>query len=243
MRYRARIGVIVLSTNLTVENEFRTMVPEGVSYHVSRCLIPDAAKDEQEKEGLFLGLGDNVIQAARQVAMTHPDIILFACTVGSFLGDEDHHAELSDMITRTTGIQSLTTASAVVEAIRSLGLKRITLISPYPEGMGGKEKEFLERQVPGLSVVRMKHLGVISSFEKNLIPLDATYHLARETATRESDGLFISCTALRTMEIIEILERDLKIPVVTSTQASLWACLRRCHVKGSARFGRLFDLG
>jgi maleate isomerase len=240
--WRARLGVIVLSTNLTVEYEFRQMAPEGVSFHVSRCLIPDTARDEGEKEHVFLSLNENIIQAAREVAMIRPDVILFACTVGSFLGGEDHQAELSAMITRATGIRSLTTASAVLEAIDSLGLKKVTLISPYPEGMGRKEKDFLERSVSGLSVVSMRHLGVVSSLEKNWISPSTTYRLAKETVTREADGLFISCAALRTMELIETLENDLQIPVVTSTQASLWACLKRCRIRGSNRFGRLFDL-
>ena len=132
--------------------------------------------------------------------------------------------------------------SAVLEAIQSLGLKKVTLISPYPEGTGMKEKDFLEKSIAGLTVVSMKHLGIISSFEKNLIPCSTTYRLAREMATGQTDGLFLSCAAVRTMEIIGPLEKELGIPVVTSTQAGLWACLRRCRVKGSPGFGRLFDL-
>jgi maleate isomerase len=132
--------------------------------------------------------------------------------------------------------------SAVLEAIQSLKLKKVTLISPYPEGTGMRERDFLERSIPGLTVVSMKHLGIISSFEKSLIPYSTTYRLAKAMTTGEMDGLFLSCSALRTMEIIGPLEKDLGIPVVTSTQAGLWACLRRCRVRGSPQFGRLFDL-
>jgi len=240
--WRARLGVIVLSTNLTVEYEFCHMVPDGVSFHVSRCLIADSSKDEREKEGVFLGLEEDMLQAGKQVAMSRPDVILFACTVGSFLGDESRHSEISDALTRATGIESITMTSAILEAIQSLDLKRVTLISPYPEGTGIKEKDFLERSIPGLTVVSMKHLGIVSSYDKNLIPYPTTYRLAKEMTTHEADGLFLSCAALRTMEIIEPLEKELGIPVVTSTQAGLWACLRRCRVKGLRKFGRLFDL-
>jgi maleate isomerase len=240
--WRARLGVITLSTNLTVEYEFCHMLPEGVSFHVSRCLIPDSSKNEREKEGVFLGLGEDILQAGKQVAMSRPNVILFACTVGSFLGNENRHSEISSLLTKTTGIESITMTSAILEAIQSLGLKKITLISPYPEGTGMREKDFLQRSIPGLTVVSMKHLGVISSFEKNLIPYATTYRLAREMVTAETDGLFLSCAALRTMEIIASLENELGIPVVTSTQAGLWACLKRCRVKGLPRFGRLFDL-
>ncbi len=240
--WRARLGVITLSTNLTVEHEFRHLVPDGVSYHVSRCPIPDASRDEREKEAVFLGLEEHILNAGRQVAMSRPTVILFACTVGSFLGNEARHAEISDKLKSATGIESITMTAAVLEAIQSLRLKKLTLISPYPEGTGTKERDFLERSIPGLTVVSMKHFGIISSFEKNLVPSATTYRIAREMVTGETDGLFLSCAALRTMEIISPLEQELGIPVVTSTQAGLWASLTRCHVKGLPAFGRLFDV-
>lgn len=240
IEWHARLGVIVLSTSLTVENEFRRMVPDNVSYHVARCLIPDSARSVQEKEDQFLSIEQNVLAAARQLAMARPDLILFACTIGSMLGGTGHDFAISEEITKVTGISAITTGTAVLDALRRLELRRITLISPYPEGMGLREKDYLEGSIPGLSVVSMKNLGVISSFEKNLLPPSSAYRTAKETVTPDARGLFISCTAWRTLEVIEPLERELAIPVITSTQASLWACLRRCGVDEVLPLGRLF---
>jgi maleate isomerase len=242
MGARVRLGVVVLSTNLTVEYEFRQMVPEGVSFHVARMLIPDTARDGEEKEKDFLEAEDALLRAVREVSMARPDIILFACTVGSFIRGPGNDQSISARITTETGIRSITTSSAVLKALECLRLKKISLVSPYPEGMGTKEREFLETSIPGLRVVTTKHMGVVNSFEKNLVPLAMTYRLAKEVVSKEADGLFISCTALRTMEMIDLLERELQIPVITSVQASLWACLRECGVRGPAGFGRLFKL-
>jgi maleate isomerase len=238
--WRAKLGVIVLSTNLTVENEFRLMVPDDVSYHVARCLIPDSARSELEKEDQFLSIEENVLVAARQLAMAQPDLILFACTIGSMLGGTGHDLAISERITQATSIPAITTGTAVLEALRRLELRRITLISPYPEGMGVREKAYLEASLPDFSVVSMKNLGVISSYEKNLLSPSSAYRTAKEAVTPDAEGLFISCTAWRTREVIEPLERELAIPVITSTQASLWACLRRCGIRDVLPFGRLF---
>ncbi|MCU0595669.1 MAG: maleate cis-trans isomerase, partial [Desulfobacterota bacterium] len=235
--FRARLGVIVLSTSLTVENEFRRMIPCDVSFHVARCLIPDTATSEREKEEQFLKIEQNVVDAATQVAMVRPDLILFACTIGSMLGQPGQDVAISERITTATGVPSITTGTAVLDALRSLGLRRIILISPYPEGMGTREKHYLEASLPGISVVSMKNLGVIGSYEKNLLPPLSAYRTAKETVTPVADGIFISCTAWRTMEIIEPLETELGVPVVTSTQASLWACLRRCGIRDALPFG------
>jgi maleate isomerase len=238
--YRAKLGVIVLSTNLTVENEFRRMVPDDISYHVARCLIPDSARSEREKEDQFLSIEQNVLVAASQLAMAQPDLIVFACTIGSMLGETGHDLAIAERITQATSIQAITTGTAVLEALRRLELRKITLISPYPEGMGLREKTYLEASVPGLSVVSMRNLGVISSYEKNLLPPSSSHRTAKEAVTPDAEGLFISCTAWRTLEVIEPLERELAIPVITSTQASLWACLRRCGIRDVLPFGRLF---
>ncbi|MFH1744203.1 MAG: hypothetical protein ABIH23_34815 [bacterium] len=136
---RARLGVIVLSTNLTVEIEFHCMLPEGVTFHVARCQISDVAKDELEKEAVFLRMEDQVVQAARQVAMAKPDVILFTCTIGSFQTNENQPVSMDEKITQSTRIPTVTTSTAVIEAIETLKLKNISLVSPYPEGMGRKE--------------------------------------------------------------------------------------------------------
>lgn len=237
---RARIGVIVLSTNLTVEAEFRQMLRDGVSFHVARCQIADTARNEAEKEASFLKMEGHLIEAARRVAMVKPDVILFACTIGSFLSNEIGELSIETKVTNETGIPSVTTSTAVVEAITALNLKNICLVSPYPQEMGIKEKKALERRVPGLRVGAMKHMGIMSSFEKNFISPAITERCAREIITPETDGLFISCTALPTLELIEPIETDLKIPVITSTQASFWASLGRCRVTYNSGYGRLF---
>jgi maleate isomerase len=223
-----------------VEDEFRRMVPQDVSYYVARCLIPDSSKSDREKEAQLLGIEENLGAAAAQVAMARPDLILFACTIGSMLGGAGHDLAVSERITRVTGVPAITTGTAVLEALRCLGLKKITLVSPYPQRMGISEKDCLEASLPGFSVVSMKHLGVVSSFDKNLLAPSLAYRTAVETVHPDSEGLFISCTAWRTLEVIESLEEELHVPVITSTQASLWACLRRCGVRDALPFGRLF---
>ena len=236
---RGRIGVIVLSPNTTVEYEFQRMIPDGVMFYTARCFLPDV-QDKQEKENLLLNIEEPLLQAAREVAGTQPDIILFACTIGSFLKGKNYDIEISDLIEKVTGIKSISTASAVLDALSTLKLRKITMVTPYHEEAGWKEKEFLENNLPSLRVVSMKHLGIIGVNEKGRLLPSSAYHTAKEAFDRASDGIFISCTNWRTMEIIRPLEENLKIPVVSSTQASLWACLKSINTNGTMDFGSIF---
>jgi len=68
------------------------------------------------------------------------------------------------------------------------------------------------------------------------------YRLVREVFTEDVDGIFISCTGISVLEIIEMLEGDLKKPVITSNQVTLWASLRKMGVGGRIDgLGQLFD--
>ena len=61
--------------------------------------------------------------------------------------------------------------------------------------------------------------------------------------TEGAEVFFLSCMGLTTMEIIDDLETALKIPVVTSHQATLWSALRHCRVGAKLpKMGRLFTL-
>lgn len=95
--------------------------------------------------------------------------------------------------------------------------------TPFPNEVDARAKRFLEGN--GFTVTNMKGLGITDSLAIGKMPPQVPYDLAREVDSDECDGIFISCTNFPTAEIIESLERDLGKPVVTSNQATLWACL------------------
>jgi len=110
--------------------------------------------------------------------------------------------------------------------------------------VNAKAKEFLETSVQGLKVLKMRGPGQnLAPLSIGDLPPSSAYELAREANVQEADGIFISCTNFRAMEIIARLEDGLMKPVVTSNQASLWAALRAIKVGDRIKgFGRLLEL-
>ena len=238
--WRGRIGLIIPSSNTTCEPELQEMAPDGISIHASRVYNPEV-KSEEEKEAAILQMNKEIERAAREVASVEPAVIVYGCTTGSFLKGPGYDQEVEQKIFFQTGIQALTTTTAVVEAIRALNLKKIAMATPYTCGTAARERDFLEKVIPGLRVVSEKNLELISNLARGrLLPLTA-YQAAKEIGTPEVDGVFISCTNWRTIEIIETLENDLGKPVVTSNQASLWLALRKMGMSGIPGYGRLLS--
>ena len=237
--WRGRIGLIVPSSNTVCEEEFMQMIPEGVSLHTARVFNP-VVKTEEEKERAILAMNAEIDRAARELGSAEPDVIVFACTSGSFIEGPGYDLEVGEKIKRITGIPGVSTSTAVTEALKAFHLQRIVLASPYNVRVGEKEKIFFETVIPGLQILRERHLGILDALEKGLLPPFHAYRTAREIDGPEAEGIFISCTNFRTIEIIERLEADTGKPVVTSNQASLWRALKQIGAPGPKGYGQLF---
>ena len=238
--WRGRIGLIVPSLNTTAEMEFHQMAPEGVSVHTARVFNKEVTREE-EKEKAILQMSSELLRAAKELASVDPGVIIYACTTASFIKGPGYDKELGEKIKGETGVPGYSTTTAVVEALNAFKLREIVLATPYNIGIGKKETEFLLKGIPGMKVLAEKHLDIVAGLPKGEIRPEATYRMAREIDRPDADGIFISCTNFRTIEIIEQLEADTGKPVVTSNQASMWIALKALGVAGPKGYGRLFQ--
>lgn len=236
-----RIGLLVPSTNSTVEVEFQHAVPEGVSVHAARCLLKDDGVSSEERLRGILEMSEGVVEAAKRVCGVRPKVVAWACTAGSFLKGLGHDQELIRAIEAATGVRALTTSTAVVEALKVLRVKKLSVATPYIQAIDDQEKRFIEESIPGLEVVKMKGLGIIKAYDKGTLDPASAYDAALEVDHDEADAVFISCTAWRTFEVIQRLEAELKKPVITSNQATLWASLRVLGCTGAGGLGALLE--
>lgn len=230
-----KLGVIVPSSNTTVEREFsRAIVEPDTTVHASRITLREVTLrglEEMERE---------TERAARELSTAKVDIIAYACTTGSLFKGPSHHVEIRQRIEGETGIPAIATAGAVVDALKSLNARRILVVTPYIDELNVKEREFLEAN--GFRVLDIRGLGI--SDNTAIGSLDPS--VAYEAALREAEGfgsdydaLFISCTNWRTFEILGQLERRIGKPVVSSNSATLWAVLKRLGLRAKLRY----DLG
>ncbi len=223
--WRARIGLLVPAANVVMEPEMARMLPEGVSVHASRLVLAGAYSDKSA--GVMVA---SVAQAAGLLRMTDPSVVAFGCTSSSFLEDEQ---EIRKTIEEATGAPAITSSGAILQALRSFGIRKVAVATPYPGFVNEGERRWLEGE--GFTVLDIQGLDLgKNEYEVKLIgrqPPQVAYALALRVARCGPDGLFISCGNFSTAPIIEALERDLGLPVVTSTQATLWHALRTAGVR------------
>lgn len=233
---RARIGLIIPSSNRLTEPQFHRYAPAGVQVHVTRLGItrpgaPPAMEMLPEIEDAALLLADSKC-----------DVIVFHCTGSSMEAGVQAEQRIVDAIAKATGRRAISTATALLEAFRALAVRRLVLVSPYRQEVNEHEVAFLKEA--GIETVRERGLDLPRSDGFIQEPPDTWLRVTLEEADPRADAYFLSCTNIHSLDVIEDLEARLGRPVVASNQATLWYCLRALGIEDPVEgLGRLFSVG
>ncbi len=232
--WRARIGEVFPSRGDTFMYEFYQIVPKGV------VLVPHIIGlynlTKEEFTAAYLKYKDG----ARDLAEVGVDVIALSGAPLFQLKGFGSDLEMIREVEKETGISTITSTTADKEAMRFLNMKKLAIVSPYVDEVNQRNASWYRQE--GFDVLNFKGLGIQKNSDIARLPFYASYQLARETflETPGADGIFIDCARWATIEVIEKLEQDLGVPVVSSNQAMIWFALRKANVRESIPgFGKL----
>ena len=224
MTEEIRLGVIVPSVNSVVEAWYPRVVPDWVSVHFARMLMPAGTSPERIIE---MDRTDGV-RSIHQLASCRPHAIAYGCTASSIVQGHEFDAHLREEIRQIAGVPGTSATNSIFAACAKLGMKRVTAISPYPEAVDMAEHRFFAEG--GIETVAGACLGITDGFRLAEPTPAAILDLALGAWDAASDGVIIACLNFRSHPIIDELEARTGKPVVTSTQATLWHVLRLAGV-------------
>lgn len=216
-----RLGLIIPSSNTTMEPEFYMMLPDEFTFHTGRLKM-----EEVTVEGLTK-MEEKIEEEAVKLADADVDLIGFGCTSGSLFRGLGHDKAIEERIEKTSGKPAVATAGAVVNALKALEINKVAVATPYIAEINELEKKFLEAN--GFKVVDLKGLELSDNIKIGKIDEQTAIKLVKTLKHQIADGIFISCTNFPTVKIIQKLENILKKPVISSNTATLWAMLKKCN--------------
>jgi maleate cis-trans isomerase len=240
------------SLNVTTEPEYYRMVPEGVTIHTTRMRLEKATAES------YAHMTKDVPDAVTLLSHARVHAIAFACTSGSLYGGIGYDEAIIGTMKKYTSYPCTTTSTAVVDALRTMGIKKVCVGTPYVAWVNQLEQKFLEGS--GFEVANMRTIvedvrevfgdipddaGPLSRFLVNAVPPQRVYEFAVNKVYRaDCDGVFLSCMGLPTLGVIKLLENDLGKPVISSNQATLWKLLKMAGIQAKPhmeQFGSLFS--
>lgn len=227
-----RLGLVVLSTDQTVEVALRDMLPmPTVATYVTRVKM--GAETSMDN---LRSLEDGLTQALSLLPEQLLDVIAFACTSGTIAITPAALAR--KMSAGRPGVAATNPISAALDAFDHLGVKRIALLTPYIGEVNHEILDFIVRN--GIEVSAAATFNLRTEEEIADVSTDSIVEAACGLDDPTADAVFISCTGLRSHLAIDAIERRIGKPVVTSNQALAWKALQFSKRRiAPSSFGRL----
>ena len=241
-RGRARIGVLVPFTNVNMESDLAMMRPEGVSFHFTRMggydvdAVPDASQ--------MAGLGEAPLDEPLALLNgARPDLVMYGCTSATLAHGTAFDRDLTDRINRLSGARTVTAAGALVYSLGALGVKSIGFATPYTADINEAAIQFLTNS--GFEAVSTAGVDEdLGNYGQAEITPDEVFDMGVRADSDAAEAIVLSCTEMRSVEVISQLEDTLGKPVVTSNQAMMYeACCLLGLPPGELNFGNLFKAG
>lgn len=219
-----RIGLLVPSSNSTVEVEFYRALPADVSLHVAR--LPITQVDPES----IAGMVDPLETESKKLASADVDVIVLGAAAPSFLKGMGYDREVAKRIADASGKPATTASTALLQSLCALGAKRIALGTAYTTKVNAIAIDFMRANA--IEVVKTQCLGYIDNLEIGRLDVQSAYDVGRRIACPEAQAIAFLCTNWQSMAIIDRLERDTGLPVLSSTQFSVWAALQTIGYAG-----------
>jgi maleate isomerase len=235
--HRARIGLVVLASDHTIEHEWRRMLDiDGIAVYHSRIANSPPITPETLK-----AMEAGLTQATDVILPGVPlDVVAYGCTSGAMVIGEDKVAER--IRAARPGVAVTTPITGALAAMRALNARRIALLTPYIDRINRMMRGYI--QARGVEVPVMGSFNNENDNEVACIAPESLRDAAVELAQEKSvDAVFVACTSLRLAAVVEEIEQRSGKPALSSNHAMAWHALRLATYRDPVPgFGRLFRI-
>jgi len=219
---RAKLGFVLIPNEQTIEEDMIRWLPTGVGAYFCRASMPR----EITTESLAQLRSTIAATAARILPDDGLDVVSFACTSGTVAVGEA--AAIAELERGAPGAKATTLAGAVRKGLVSLNARKVVIGTPYVDELNANMARYFESA--GIRVLDIHGLGLDTDTDMVRVAPDFLIEFAEAIDRPDAQAVVISCGALRTIEVVDEIERRIGKPVICSNQAMLWDCLRLAGV-------------
>jgi maleate isomerase len=237
----ARIGLVVLASDYTIEHEFRRVftapgMASGIDYYTARIRnSPQITPDTLAAMGPLISNTVDLILPDAEL-----DVVAFGCTSASMVLGEAAVARAIHAV--RPGAKATNPISAAFAAFEAFGARRIAVLTPYRRDVNQIVRAYMVGrgyQVPVFGSFNEQDDAVVASIDAASLRRG----VRRITEGHEVDAVFVSCTSIRLLDAVREIEAETGLPVTSSNHALAWHCLRLAGVdEKRPELGRLFTL-
>ena len=217
MQRNIKALIVVPENNTTMQPEIAALCPELAPIPVARVKRPARTLLLED----LPAYADATMDAIEPFATQQFDLVIYGCTAAGFLGGPSGNAQMVEKLRERTAATVVSTAGAMVDALRSAGVSNTAVVTPYLTSVNDGLRAYLESS--GIGVETLNSFFCKTTAELGAITEEQVLELALRTVTPQSKCLFVACSQLPTLNVVAKLRAQLAIPVWSSIQATAWA--------------------
>ncbi len=228
-----RIGLLALSTDLTIESDF-----QSICHSLPIDLFVNRIHNENPltKENL-LKMYDQLESITEKILPGEKiNTVAYGCTSGTIAIGEDKVKEKIQLA--KPGCHVTTPITSAIKAFNKMNVKKIAVFTPYPESVNKTISEYLIKKNINVMSFSTFNLDLDVDFAR----VDPKYlsEILTKLNINDADALFVSCTALPALEILDEVEKKINKPVFSSNQTLIWDTIRSAGYNSSIeKYGKL----
>ena len=229
-----RICLIALASDFTIEKDFINVIKDrGIDFFVNRieCYNPLTSEN-------LIKMSQKVTEVTKDILPDQKiDCVAYACTSGTIAAG---YNSIEQKIKVAKPEAKVTTPStAAIKALKKLKIQKLSIFTPYSKKLNEEVVEYFKKE--NFNVTSNSYFDIETDIDIGKVDQNYLYEVLSKIDLKDADALFVSCTALPVLSIIDKLEKKLNKPVLSSNQALIWDTLENIGKNNSVHgFGKLF---
>ena len=229
-----RIGLIALATDFMIERDFINVIKDkDIDFFVNRieCYNPLTREN-------LIKMSEKVTEVTKDILPDEKiDCVVYGCTSGTIAAG---YNSIENKIKIAKPEAKVTTPStAAIKALKKLNIQKLSIFTPYSKKLNDEVVAYFKKE--NFQIVTNSYFDINSDIDIGKVDQNYLYEVLSKIDLKDADALFVSCTALPVLSIIDKLEKKINKFVLSSNQALIWDTLESIGKNNSIKgFGRLF---
>ena len=229
-----RVGLIALATDFRIEKDFISVIKDlNIDFFVNRihCYFPLTSENLIKMSSTVTEISEDILPNEKL------DCVVYGCTSGTIAAG---YETIKKKVNQAKPEAEVTTPStAAINALRKLKINKIAIFTPYSKALNDEVINYFAKE--NFEITSNAYYDISNDLDIGKVDENYLYETLSSMDLGDADALFISCTALPALSIIEKLEKKLDTVVLSSNQVLIWDTLQSIGKKNSINgFGKLF---
>jgi maleate isomerase len=230
-----KIGLIALASDYMIEKDFIKIIKDKkIDFFVNRieCFNPLTTEN-------LIKMSEKVTEVTSDILPGEKiDCVAYGCTSGTIAAGYD---SIEKKIKKSKPEAIVTTPStSSIKALKKLKVNKIAVFTPYPKKLNDEVLEFFKKE--NFEITANTYFGIESDIDIGKVDSNHLYEILTKMDLNGAEALFVSCTALPVLSLIDKLEKKLNIIVLSSNQTLIWDTLNSIKNKEATKgFGKIFE--